>query len=245
MASTATQFDTDCKLMLHMDGTDASTTFTDSSSSPKTMTANGDAQIDTAQSKFGGASGLFDGTGDFLSTPDLSDFDLGSSDFTVDMWIRFDPSFTNNHVFCSQLDTPNNRGYFFDYNTGLRFGYSTDGTVATQVVTTFAWTPSASTWYHVAFVRSGNNFYAFADGTQRGSTLNMTGVTIFNSTTSFRVGAVAVAGTASNFMYGWIDELRIVKGTAVWTANFTPPSAAYTAVSASTAKSLMALGVGN
>src|SRR3990167_5305793 len=98
MASSATQFDTDCVLMLHMDGTDGATTFTDSSDNAKTMTAVGNAQIDTAQSKFGGASGLFDGTGDWLTTPDSTDWDLGTGDFTIDFWIRFS-SVANARVF--------------------------------------------------------------------------------------------------------------------------------------------------
>jgi len=54
-----------------------------------TVTAYGNAQIDTAQSKFGGASGLFDGAGDYLSTPDSEDWNFGSGDFTIDFWVRF------------------------------------------------------------------------------------------------------------------------------------------------------------
>ena len=73
------------KSLLHMDGTDASTTFTDESG--KTWTRGGDAQIDTASYKFGGASGLFDGTTDRLSVPDSSDFNLAGG-FTCDCWIR-------------------------------------------------------------------------------------------------------------------------------------------------------------
>ena len=75
-------------LLLHFDGADGSTTFTDSSLTPKTRTANGDAQIDTADSKFSGASGLFDGTDDYITTPDSADFVLGSEDFTIDLWFN-------------------------------------------------------------------------------------------------------------------------------------------------------------
>ena len=76
----------DVVLLLHMGGTDGSTTFTDEKG--HTVTANGDAQIDTAQSKFGGASALFDGSGDYLSVADSADFEFGSSDFTIDGWVR-------------------------------------------------------------------------------------------------------------------------------------------------------------
>src|SRR3989338_6322305 len=76
------------KLMLHMEGADAGTTFTDTETTPKAVTANGNAQIDTAQSKFGGASGLFDGAGDYLTIPSSSAFDFGTGNFTIDFWVR-------------------------------------------------------------------------------------------------------------------------------------------------------------
>src|SRR3990167_5787652 len=76
----------DTKLLLHMDGADASTTFTDEVG--HVFTPAGNAQIDTAQSKFGGASGLFDGTGDYITTPNSADFDPGTGSFTAEMWIR-------------------------------------------------------------------------------------------------------------------------------------------------------------
>src|SRR3990167_9675179 len=76
------------KLLLHCDGVDAATSFPDVSASAHTVTANGNAQVDTAQSKFGGASLIVDGTGDYLSVPDHADWDFGTGDFTVDFWFR-------------------------------------------------------------------------------------------------------------------------------------------------------------
>jgi hypothetical protein len=69
-----------------MDGANNSTTFTDSSLTPKTVFANGDAKISTAQSKFGGSSAYLDGNGDHLSIPNSSDFEFGSGDFTIEFW---------------------------------------------------------------------------------------------------------------------------------------------------------------
>ena len=71
-------------LLLHGDGTNGSTTIIDSSSSPKAVTAVGDAQISTAQSKFGGASIAFDGAGDWLTTPASNNFAFGIGDFTIE-----------------------------------------------------------------------------------------------------------------------------------------------------------------
>ena len=74
------------KLLLHCNGADESAVFTDEAG--KTVTRNGGAQIDTAQYKFHGASGLFDGTGDYLSLADSDDWDFGTGNFTVETWLR-------------------------------------------------------------------------------------------------------------------------------------------------------------
>src|SRR5262245_1699237 len=76
--------------LLQFEGTDTSTTFTDENAagSSHIWTAHGDAQIDTADFKFGAASGLFDGTGDYIDTPDHVDFNLASNNFTIDFWFK-------------------------------------------------------------------------------------------------------------------------------------------------------------
>ena len=74
-------------LLLPMTGSNGSTTFSDDSPSPKTATANGNAQISTALEA--GGNGYFDGTGDYLSIPDHADFAFGSADFTVEFFINF------------------------------------------------------------------------------------------------------------------------------------------------------------
>lgn len=78
----------DTVLMLHLDGRDGYTRTTDISSSAHDITFNDNVEIDTAQSKFGGASAYFDGTGDFLTVPNSADWDFGTGDFTIDCWIR-------------------------------------------------------------------------------------------------------------------------------------------------------------
>src|SRR3989339_878580 len=109
------------KLMLHADGSDQGTSFTDSETTPKTVTntetydsytnlmlhmegngnnfvdsaaskavtTNGDVTQTTAQFKFSSKSGVFDGTGDYLSLADSDDWNFGSGDFTIDMWVKF------------------------------------------------------------------------------------------------------------------------------------------------------------
>jgi hypothetical protein len=73
-------------LLLYGNGINGSTSIIDSSPSPKTVTAFGNAQISTAQSKFGGSSIAFDGTGDYLTVPDNDNFALGNGNFTIECW---------------------------------------------------------------------------------------------------------------------------------------------------------------
>lgn len=217
--------DSFAKLVLHCDGADGSTTFTDSSSGGKTVTANGNAQVDTAQSKFGGASCLLDGTGDYLSVADSADWDFGSGDFTIDLWFR-GAVVTGAYAFVSQWNgTGNQRSWELYYDgSNLNFSWSTTGANGFSVAR--AWSPSTNTWYHLACVRTGSTIKLFVDGTQLGAD-GTNSDTIFNGTASLLVGA-DTGGTA-DFLNGWVDEVRVSKGTARWTANFTPPTEAYSA----------------
>lgn len=228
LLSTVDKFGNDTALMLHFDGSDASTTFTDSNNVPKSFTASGDAQIDTAQSVFGGASGLFDGTGDYISTADSSDFDLGSGNFTIDFRIRFNSDTTTQAIVGQWNLQTSNAGWFIQFaNTNnLQFVWTNNGTTAESKA--FSWDPAANTWYHVVVERNGNNLYAFVDGNQIGSTADVTGETIFNSAADLRVSShVNATGTTIQLLNAWIDELRIVKGTFIYTASFSPQSQAY------------------
>src|SRR3990167_10480500 len=95
------------------------------------ITANGDAQIDTAQSKFGGASGLFDGTGDTLTIPDSDDFNFGAGDFTVEWFARFvlSPGDSCTCGVFEQRNTAANKSYLFQGNDVANWQWlsSTDG----------------------------------------------------------------------------------------------------------------------
>ena len=202
----------DTKLLLHCDGTDGSTTFTDSSSGAKTVTANGDAQIDTAQKVFGTGAALFDGTGDYLSVPDDGDWDFGTGDFTIDFRVRFDGAPV--------------AGDFIDRNSTSDFNILWNGTnlilqLGGSAVVTVAWSPTADTWYHIAATRQGSTAYLFLNGVLQGSASNSTNI---DSATAVNIGR---RSNDVGYLKGWMDEVRIVKGTAIWTANFTVPDAAY------------------
>lgn len=214
--------DTYTKVLLHMNGADASTTFTDESG--KAWTAAGGAQIDTAQFKFGEASGLFDGAGDYISTPNSADLDFGTGDWTIDCWVRRDGTKAYPQIYGAH----NTVGAI-----GLYFGLgNSDNKVRvvwfnTEKVLT-AGTIADLTWTHVAVVRYGNTVKVYINGTADANTDNCTGDSINSD------GAGAVVGRLSTnvddyYWKGWIDELRVTKGLARWTSNFIPQPMQYSA----------------
>lgn len=203
-------------LLLHCDGSDASTTFTDSSPSAKTVTANGNAQVDTAQQKFGTGSGLFDGSGDYLSIPDSADWDFGTGDFTIDLWVRFSA--------INQFNNLVDRGNSARFELRVRGDTNVLDVFLEGVDYTFSWTPVINTWYHVAVTRSSSILRAFINGTQIGTSQNSS--ENIDGTNQVLVGN-ADDGTFTLGLNGWIDELRITKGVARWTSNFTSPTLAY------------------
>jgi hypothetical protein len=212
--------DVPASLLLHFDGSDGATTFTDSCRLPATFAAEGNAQLDTAQSKFGGASALFDGTGDsILETPIPKDLIVRDQDFTIDFWVRFNAN--------DVLDTVIECGTWTD-SLILRFG---DGSSANTInfysnggADSVAWTRSTATWYHVAVTRQGSNLRFFVDGTQTGATQTNSDNIDCGGSDNLRIGASLHA--ASQELNGWIDEFRFTKGRALWTSNFTAPTAA-------------------
>lgn len=214
---------TGSKALLHMNGTDASTTITDESG--KTWTAGGNAQIDTAQSKFGGASLLLDGTGDYVDTADHADFDVSNQNFTIECWLRRNA--TGQLVVCGQADSSASAATIswflqFDGSNHLLGGiYSgTSGYYATSTGTI----TNDGNWHHVACVRNGNTITLYRDGTADG-TRDVTGVTANNSANRVAIGRHGENN--ANYFNGWIDEFRFSNGIARFTANFTPPTLAY------------------
>ena len=209
--------------LLHFDGSDASTTFTDEKG--HTFTAVGNAQIDTAQSKFGGAAGLFDGSGDRLTAPDSTDWDFGTGDFTVEFFIRFNalPSSTATSLVGNYVSSSS--GWIVQFRNdspGARLAFGSSGDVP---ISGFSWSPSTATWYHVAVAREGSTLRAFAGGSQVGSD-ETNSENIAGSNGVLMIGAINTMGVIQHFN-GWMDELRITKGVARYTAAFTPPTAPF------------------
>jgi hypothetical protein len=227
--------DTYTKLLLHCDGPDGSQTFVDSSffAHTATLQVGQDVEIDTAQSKFGGASGLFNSEGnwaDHLIVAASDDWAFGTGDFTIDLWVRF-----------SHLPAPGDNqhpaGVLYHPNCLIRLsteGYSPYGYYwvvsvgATQINTEYI-AITTNTWHHLAVIRHDGSLRFFVDGqvmrekytglTEKPCTSDLT------STSPLLVG-YGEGTTWTNFR-GWMDEIRVSKGIARWWSDFPLPTEAY------------------
>lgn len=206
-------------LLLPMDGTNGSTAFTDASSNGVAITRSGNAQISTAQSKFGGSSALFDGTTDYLSAAASSLFALFAGNFTVEFWV-YATNTTNNQTLVLLGTSDSERGNISIVSNLIVLFTTTGGSGATRISGT---APSANTWAHVAWVRSGTTSYLFLNGTSLGTA---TSVPYPSGNMQVGIGATSVA-SGVNCLNGYIDDLRITKGVARYTSNFTPPAAPF------------------
>lgn len=207
--------------LLHFDEADGATSFDDIVDATN-WTASGNAQADTAQSKWGGASLLLDGTGDLASHGDAAKYTLASSDFCIEMWVRFNgaPGATS-QAFASHYNaTGNQRAWGFGYSSSTIYllTNTNGGTSPGNVTTSTAWVPSGNTWYHVAVSKSGTSMRFFVDGALLSTQTHNTG--IFDTNANPHIGDFA----AGNFMNGWIDDFRMTVGHARYTAAFSAPT---------------------
>ena len=212
-------------LLLHMNGSNGSTTFIDSSSNALTVTANGNAQISTAQSKFGGASALFDGNGDYLQTSTSTNLSLGNSDFTIELWARRGQSAPANANFLQMSAGADLYSMLFGYTVSseLQVYISSNNSSWDIANGKLLGIPLVDTWVFYAITRSGSNFYTFQDGTQQSTWTSS--ASIYQASNQVTIGKSQ--NTASEDYKGYIDDLRITKGVARYTANFTPPTAPF------------------
>lgn len=211
------------KLCLHCDGVDAATSFPDAVGT-HTVTAQGDAQVDTDQQVFGTASCLCDGDGDYLSIPDHADW-YWPADFTVDFRVRFSAVGRYHGLFQQYVDADNRGGLIYDNASGRLYYYVRDS--GSFTVTVYAtWSPDADTWYHVAVERFGSAWALYVDGTDVTSSGTPDASVPPDYAAAFWIGRY-YNGASYYDLAGWIDEFRVSKGVARYRGAFTPPAAAY------------------
>lgn len=201
-------------LLLHGDGTNGSTTIPDSSVSPATVTTYGNAAISTTQSKFGGSSLYFDGTGDYLTIPGGDAFAMGTGDFTIEAWVR--PASTSGVQAICNIAYDGSGQLFFGIIYGALTVYHAGGSILAG-----SSAPAADAWSHIALTRASGTLQMWIEGTQVGTVSFSTSLSCPNPVS---IGA----GYAGAYPFaGYVDEVRITKGVARYTSSFTPPAAAF------------------
>jgi hypothetical protein len=187
----------------------------------------GNAQIDTSVKKYGTGSMEFDGSGDYLKTPidTKQTWNFGTGDFTVEAWVyptavgSLDVILGTNSGGVTGgwqiiYDSPNAGVWNFNFQvSGGPYGFSLGSL-------------SLNTWSHIAATRSGTTVRTFVNGTQITSSTTGGGSNIAESTGTLYIGQ-AYENIGGRDFNGYIDDLRITKGVARYTAAFTPPTEAF------------------
>jgi hypothetical protein len=216
-------------------------TFLDSSANNITITRDGT----TTQGSFtpyspAGWSGYFDGTGDELTIANNPVFNFESGNFTAECWFNLTAD--------AAADADNNRSAFLlgpgqltnseawlltlggnSTTSGASILFQARSTNGTPTQLTYNFTFVKGTWYHVAVTRSSNTLSMYINGQLVAQNTNWT-LNVNSGGAIFRIGRRAVSSNYEHYFPGYISNLRVVKGTALYTADFTPPTQPLTAV---------------
>lgn len=209
-------------LLLPMSGANGGTTFADRSINTKTINNSAGAVTSTAQSKYYGSSGYFDG-GTRIYAATHTDFALGTGDFTVSLWFRKSSGSAQTFQRLVQFGNNSTNGILQVFANGgtanearpYVAGYSGGG------ITPLPQGASASAqdvWNHLAVCRAGNEWYLWING-GLASQATLAGYSVAQNTVY--VGANDVSG---NRYTGYIQDVLVVKGQALYTSAFTPPA---------------------
>jgi hypothetical protein len=183
----------------------------------------GDAKVSTAQYKYGTASMYFDGTGDYLKIPNTPAFNLSAGDWTIECWINLSALTAEARIWSLGTYGSNPEvalliggGGAGGSSNDLQFNYLGNSTLITASSVN-----STGVWMHVAVVRYSGTTTLYVNGVSKGTTATNPWT---SSSTSFWIGGWS---QNNNQMTGYIDDLRITKGYARYTSNFTPPTSAF------------------
>ena len=213
-------------LLLHGNGANGSTSIIDSSPNNVTVTASNGAAISTSNPKYGTGSIFCNGATQSVSFPDPS---LGSNNFTIETWLNTSSTVQYAQIIGNEVNTGGTTADGFtllvNHNTSsdgqIRL-YISSGGGATSVANTATGDWSDGNWHHIALTRSGNTFTIWTDGTSNGSG---TWTGDVNGASTMYVGRNNVFSPRN--LVGYFDDLRITKGVARYTSNFTPPAAQF------------------
>jgi hypothetical protein len=213
-------------MLLHGDGTNGAqnNTFLDSSINNFTITRNGNTTQGSFSPYGSNWSNYFDGSGDYLTVADNTALDLGSSDFTLECWLYSTVGTSNECVINKGYNSSQSYLIFLDANTAGFFGSSNGSTFDICSNASIGSVPK-NTWTHLAVCRSGSSIRLFNNGAL--ITTVTSSASFSNSADNFIIGS-SVAG--SFYYNGYLSNVRLVKGTALYTSAFTPSTTPLTAI---------------
>lgn len=166
-------------------------------------------------------STFFDGSGDYVTIADNVALRPGTSDFTIEFW-AYHNSVSGTQVYVGKGGLSAGGSWLVEKGTNQGWGFQVNASSTIQTSTIAG--SYVGFWFHIAVTRSGSTLRFFLDGTLMDTRTVSTDLAI---TSEVQIGNQSTYGWAFN---GWMSNLRIVKGTALYTANFTPPTTPLTAV---------------
>jgi len=198
------------------------------SSTRNVLETVGNAQVSTSVKKYGTGSLAFDGIGDYLLAPNNPAYLFNTGDFTVELYYyptALVGSPANSQALIGMWGAGTSQAsWLLYYSNGNLYWYtSTNGSTQVASITASS-SLSINNWYHIAFVRNSGTTTIYVNGTSIGSTATV--VNLFNANCSLVIGYNPIGGTP-DYLYGYIDDLRITKGYARYTTTFTPPTGTF------------------
>jgi hypothetical protein len=221
-------------LLMTVTGASDNNNITDASSNNHSITVNGDAYAGTfSPYRSGGYSTYFDGAGDYLNAPSNAAFEFGTGDFSIELFfyrtasgsvdtlVQYGNASVGGYTEISWAMYISSSNYLsFEISDGTPGGAGALSLVSSVLFPT-------NSWVHVSVVRDGNNFTLYQNGNSVDTTTDNRSVYVSPSPLLW-IARNHNAGTGDTA--GFFSNVRIVKGTAVYTANFTPPTESLTAI---------------
>ncbi|MDP6585580.1 MAG: LamG domain-containing protein [Anaerolineales bacterium] len=221
------------KLLLPFNGTNGATATDDLSNLNNAVTFGGNASISTARSKFGGSSCHFDGTGDYVDvggTYWTTGAAIDSGDFTIEFWLNIDAWGGNTSQSLITNYGTNTGGWalYVSVSSGKLYWWHHNGSawVYLNLNQGTRTALSLDTWYHAAVTRSGSTFRLFLNGTQEDSMTDSNAMSSSDAGVQNGIRLGAVNAALQYPVNGYLSDLRITKGVARYTSNFTAPTTA-------------------
>ena len=167
----------------------------------------------------------FDGNGDYLSLADSNDWNYSTGDFTIEFWYYFNslPDSDGQFFYSQRVDGAN---YNFIFATNTKWEFDSYESSSQGPKLTFTTTHNLSTWNHLAVTRSGNTFRLFVNGVESATQTNSDNLPDLSA--ALEIGRWT--GGPSRYVNGHISNFRIIKGQALYTKNFTPPTRELTVI---------------